>query len=372
MNEEIEMYNDLIMYTVFNIYPDYYVDQLLEKLEENNKIILKKGISKKIKKLQEKNDINELKLLSHLDNAIDVSMFSKSKDKLNVFIEQTSKHNFLKFIEEYEFRKSYKHCVIYKMKNFNKDIIRIQEKNGQINAMNVLQYDKTSTSFMIPTYIEEENKILLKFSLVRDAFVNETERKSIKYPVIIVIDLNNNLIEIRFDKIKSVFQTGKTFYDDLIGKAKVWAESYLRIELEPLELRGKVKDIIDEYNKDMDNVNVIPMKRDVWLRNGSKVVLDINSNTEFIVPIIGDLKFIIKNNEEELKKMPQLYSQLMELVDKVDEGDVPKIDLFWVNENISIGIIHNYKEKDYSLIQYYGEIEDSEKMDYVRGYFNKN
>ncbi|QPW58693.1 hypothetical protein IRP63_05505 [Clostridium botulinum] len=40
-------YLDLIEYTIFNTYPDYYVSQLLEMLEKENLIITKKRMLKR-------------------------------------------------------------------------------------------------------------------------------------------------------------------------------------------------------------------------------------------------------------------------------------------------------------------------------------
>ena len=122
----------------------------------------------------------------------------------------------------------------------------------------------------------------------------------------------------------------------------------------------------------MENSDVIPMKRNVALKNGSKVVLDIDANKEYVVPIIGDLKFIMKNYNKELEGTPELLKELNKLIKSVELGFVPKLSIFWKEKDILLGITHGYNETDYSLLHYYGEIISSENMDYVRDYFGKS
>ena len=100
-----------------------------------------------------------------------------------------------------------------------------------------------------------------------------------------------------------------------------------------------------------------------------KVVFDIDANKEFIVPILGDLKLIMKTFKRDLSNVPNLNQELINLITTVENGDVPKISLKWVKEDILIGITHEYKQEKYSFIQFYGEIKNSEVMDYVREYF---
>ncbi|KOC53957.1 hypothetical protein ADU90_03990 [Clostridium botulinum] len=161
------------------------------------------------------------------------------------------------------------------------------------------------------------------------------------------------------------------FYNSIVNGVIGWIEGLIKLKLQKVELKPKVKKIIEQYNNNTEDAEVIPIRRDVFLKDGSKVVLDVDANKEFIVPIIGDLKFIINNNEEEKEKALNIISQIEKLISKVEEGDVPKVSLFWKDKDIILGIAHDYKEKGYSLLHYYGEIKSSEKMDYVREYLIK-
>ncbi|KEI16995.1 hypothetical protein Z959_07920 [Clostridium novyi B str. ATCC 27606] len=354
-------YLDLIEYTIFNTYPDYYVSQLLEMLEKENLIITKKRMLKK-------KDINE-----ESKQILNVSAIKKPKDKLKYFIRNNIKFDLCKFIEEYEFIKGYRHSVILKFNSIDYNIINILKQKNDIimYQKDEEKYDFISSVFCKPTCKEENNKIFLKFSRIQQGFISENDKVEIKYPVLVIIDLTNNLVEIRFDQIRSVFQnSNKLFYNSIVNGVIGWIEGLIKLKLQKVELKPKVKKIIEQYNNTED-AEVIPIRRDVFLKDGSKVVLDIDANKEFIVPIIGDLKFIINNNQEEKEKAPNIISQIEKLISKVEEGDVPKVSLFWKDKDIILGIAHDYKEKGYSLLHYYGEIKSSEKMDYVREYLIK-
>lgn len=353
-------FDELIKYSVFNTYPDYAIDEILDVFEEKKMIKTKKRISNK-------------NTDDKVDGVIDVSAILKSKDKLNYFLKNNNEFDFSEFILNYEWDKGFRHAVLLEIERFNIDVL-----NKCIEKGNIIEVKDEKPSHICEYISKPILKIIgenymLKFPLVKNGIINDDKIIKIKYPVIVVIDPINNLIEIRFDKIKTVFQrTKKNFYEDLIKGVVGWLKGYLKLKTKQLELKPQIQNIIDKYNENMEEAEVIPMRRDVALKSGSKVVLDIDANKNFIVPILGDLKFIMKNYKDELKNIPLLKLELEKLIKTVEEGDVPKLSLFWRKAGIMVGITHSYKESEYSLFQYYGEITDSRMMDYVREYFKNN
>ncbi|WP_039239076.1 hypothetical protein, partial [Clostridium novyi] len=241
-------YLDLIEYTIFNTYPDYYVSQLLEMLEKENLIITKKRMLKK-------KDINE-----ESKQILNVSAIKKPKDKLKYFIRNNIKFDLCKFIEEYEFIKGYRHSVILKFNSIDYNIINILKQKNDIimYQKDEEKYDFISSVFCKPTCKEENNKIFLKFSRIQQGFISENNKVEIKYPVLVIIDLTNNLVEIRFDQIRSVFQnSNKLFYNSIVNGVIGWIEGLIKLKLQKVELKPKVKKIIEQYNNNTEDAEVI-------------------------------------------------------------------------------------------------------------------
>lgn len=353
-------FDELIKYSVFNTYPDYAIDEILDILEKKKMIKTKKRISNK------NTDVKE-------DGVVDVSAIIKSKDKLNYFLEYNKEFDLSAFILNYEWDKGFRHAVLLEIEGFNVNTLNKCIEKGNIIDVKFEKSSNVSEYISNPILNKNGEGYVLKFPLVKKGIINDDKIIHIKYPVIVVIDSINNLIEIRFDKIKTIFQqTKKNFYEDLIKGIVGWLKSFLELNTKQVELKPQIQKIIDEYNENMEEAEVIPMKRDVALKSGSKVVLDIDANKNFIVPILGDLKFIMKSYEDELKNIPLLKQELEKLIKTVEEGDVPKLSLYWRKVGIMVGITHGYKESEYSLFHYYGEIKDSRMMDYVRKYFKNN
>lgn len=76
------------------------------------------------------------------------------------------------------------------------------------------------------------------------------------------------------------------------------------------------------------------------------------------MPIIGDLKDIIKKHQLELDKVPSLYNSLKQFIFENDElSDYTWIEVMWPAEvktrSIRVKFIFNYKGENYTLIQHY-------------------
>lgn len=344
---------DLTEYTIFNTYPDYAINSILKDLESRNLISLKKK------------DENS--------TALNVARICKPKEKLKCFLENNSGFDLKSYIDNHEWNKGYRHSVLLKIEEFDLDTLNERIKSSESIKMIEDKNDESEEkqlNFSNPLCKENEDSFIFKFPIKKTAFDGNGNNIEVSYPIIVVIDKKNGVLEVRFDKIKTIFQ-GQNFYENIIKSVIGWFVSILDLSLSQLELKPKIKRIIEKYNEDMENADVIPMKRNVALKNGSKVVLDIDANKEYVVPIIGDLKFIMKNYEEELEGTPELLNELNKLIKSVELGFVPKLSIFWKEKDILLGITHGYNETEYSLLHYYGEIISSENMNYVRNYFGK-
>lgn len=262
--------------------------------------------------------------------------------------------------------------LLYSIDNFQHDRIQYLIDSEEIFPFseNIEVYDHISFISQKPTVICVENKIMFKFSHEKKTIIGDEEEKIIKYVVLAVLHTDANLLEIRFDPIKGIFKSSEDFYKKIVSSIKAWCGHKLFLNFQNIEYKPVVKKLVDIYNSNEETAEVIPYKRAMNLKTGSKVMFDIDANKSMVVPILGVLRNLIRNNKEEFDKSPIIYAMLKKFIDEIEDSDVPKASLFWRTKGILLGITHGYKDTEYSLFQYYGELKDSEVMDFVTRYLD--
>jgi hypothetical protein len=92
-----------------------------------------------------------------------------------------------------------------------------------------------------------------------------------------------------------------------------------------------------------------------------------------ILPLIGNLKSILRNHEDLFDandETRQIQEMLEEIILEAEYlSDHPWITLAWKNEVkskvLKVKFLFNYHGQDFSVLQYYGNNADSERMSYV-------
>lgn len=367
---------ELILTTINELYPKYLMKRVIKKLESNCLIS------------------NEDDLFSNSSLAVNISDVSKKDDKdldekntpfLKIERAVTEKVECINVIEEMEYELPYKYAVLFALNKPLDDNINNLIENGIIKNFD----DKTfegdiCTNFDFLEHIKptfksiSENVDALKFShLVTGYLPTEGNNKRIiKYPIIVLIHKKLNVLEVRFDHIKGLFKNGdEYFYVKEVKKVLDWIESYLNGDLIPLDLQPTV-----EYVSKKDSTEVNVAAQAMNLKAGSKAVLDTGVNDEYVLPLLGELKQLIKENEELFntnKKTMEILNILENFIFETEEtSDLPWISLSWPNakksKTLKVKFSFNYKGQDYDLLQYYGSNAEMERMNYVTQYLIEN
>ncbi|MGE7763367.1 hypothetical protein [Peribacillus sp. NPDC097895] len=97
------------------------------------------------------------------------------------------------------------------------------------------------------------------------------------------------------------------------------------------------------------------------------------SNEELVIPILGELKTFIEDNQQLIQnndKTQEIGRKLEKFISGIEnKSDLPSVKMIWPQKGIRLGVEHTYKDRKYSFFMYYDELVDSkERMDYVREY----
>ncbi len=297
-------------------------------------------------------------------------------EKIKACLEQNEKA--INLFEEWEFKKDYKYSVIFTCENFEQLLNSVQclsqSGNNPSNESNRmfewLENPITSSD-------DDFDLIILKFNLKFEAIdpLNENEI-FLKYPVLIVIHKESKFIELRFDVLKRVFISDRreqSVYSDLIDDIIGYVKKNLNEDLAPLDLYY----LVSQVKQDTEEVRVMAEYRK--LPNGGNAQLEVGNNQEYVLPIIGEFKELIKKYQTELEKVPTLKEAFEQFIFENDElSDYSWIELMWENEiktrRIRAKFIFNYRNKSYCLIQHYfnNALIGMERMNHVIRYINKH
>jgi hypothetical protein len=350
---EYNEYREIVLSTIIKEYPAYLQKNILD-IFVNKKLVITK-----------KNMLNKEK---YSKDVLDLTALPDIKAKLLVAMSQCEKA--LKVIEEYEFKKAYRYCAIFKYAgDLNSNLENIIKNGNAFRYDNdIKSYDTLDFVFRIPTIMEDEEQIILKFSLHKQGKEdNDEENNNIKYSLLAVFFKKYNTLEIRFDTLRLMFKNSESFYIDLVKAAKAWITSFLKINLISVNFKSVEKYI--EANKN----DVILYAQALKTDSGSKVVLDIDADEECILPILGGLKNLMSEHEDEFNNSPKIKSILNDFIQEIkDTSDSEWCKLYWKDKFDSDGILitinHSYRQEDFSLIQYHKKLKDKERMNYVTEY----
>lgn len=358
-NIQDEKYLPILTSTVIENYPKYAQEKILKTLEKNQVVKLKTN-----RRNPKQADFLDL---SHLDD---------SKIQLMTGIEKDNR--VVKRIEKEEFLKSYKFSVLFAVKNIEDEDIKDLEQQAKIidffagDDIHDRLIRNHRVDEAIPTKYSIGNVIMFKFSiLLSGTKPNSNERQEVKFPVLGVYFKHLGALEIRMDRAKTYFQEDEFFYRNQIEFVLNWFRANLNGEFENISLPPLI-----EYIKQNAEGEVNVHSQAMSLATGGKVVLDTGINEDYILPLLGELKELIKANQEMFDESPEIKNLLDAFISETEtNADLPWIALIWKgkdNANTTVKFKHNYLNQGYSFWQYYGQQSDMEKMDYVTEYIVKN
>lgn len=349
----IEEYKAIIEETTVKEYPTYYQDKILKLLKEKKLIY---------------ND----KRYKNEKNLLDVTRYDKSNDKLKFIIENLEVA--IKEIEIFEFKRAYRYCSIFSITNYTDDLL--DKFNGeQINKFSedINVFDDLSFTAVNPTCKIESDKTIFKFSFLLSN--KDDTSKRIKYPILAIIHKDINTLEIRLDTVQFAYRDKELFYNDRINSILAWFKSVLnmgitteeqKVIIDNINFEAIVKYMRAEKN---DDVTIVALK---MRREGMMAYLDAASNEELTIPILGELKKLISENErifEKNKDTKDIKSIITRFINEIEEtSSLPSVKALWGEKKIKVLLTHGYQNEEYTIFKYSDELGDEEMMDYVTKY----
>lgn len=354
-------YKDVLLQTISETYPKYYQRRIIKQLEHDGLVYYDD---------QFKMD----------ENAVDLTGIEED-DILKHCVENSDK--VIRKIEEAEFTKSYDYSVIFSINNFAKISLDLLQSRGLIidfkdeNFKNdQLIYDKEN---IIPTqYTIDDNITIVKFSRLLKGYlpIENNNKREIKYTILAIIYKDINIMELRFEKVRGFLKNNdEYFYIKQIELIKEWFEDNIGCTFEEIDLSPVI-----EYISRFKSEEVYVSAQAMNLKSKKKAVLDTGDNDEDVLPLLGELKELIKVNKELFDKNDDTkeIKELLEtfILETENSSDLPWISLTWKNEAKSkatkVKFSFNYMNKGISLLQYYGNKTEMERMNNVTRYLIEN
>ena len=313
-----------------------------------------------------------------LDALDEEQLFDISDMALNDAVKTTlsNKSKAITLFEKWEFVKDYKYSVLFEAKDFEQALKIIEAyKLNQYGECDYNELQFTGELFTQPYLYRLHDKIILKYNKTFSAYDPITENEILlKYPFIVVFHEMFSLVEFRFDGLRKIFLSERNEQTVHPNQIKEIRDKLLNMGIELTELDlSFMKNLSDSSS----HVKVLAEYRK--LPNGGNAQLEVGNNEDYVLPIIGDLKDLIRKYESELHKVPLLKDALSQFIFENDElADYTWIEVIWPNEiktrSIRVKFIFNYKGKEYTLLQHYynNVLIGMERMNYVTKYINEN
>ncbi len=299
-------------------------------------------------------------------NATDISGLDLNQQLIHC-IEQQEKS--FGIIERWEFEKDYKYSVLFTSDEFGKLLSCIEASFSPYNEDKKPLYGTLEN----PCFLDLEKILLLKFNLKFEAIHPLTaEELFTRYPIVVALHKQEQLVEIRFDALKRFFmEAPDTFYSNLVSNVCNYIEKQCGTSLSPLDLDF----LIDRVQH--DDVGVHLVAQTMRMSNGTYAELQVSKNEDYLLPFIGELKNLLIENSSEFAKVPSLQEAFEQFIfEKEATSDYPWIELLWENEiktrSIHVKFTFNYYQKGYCLLQHYfnSVLIGMERMNYVISYID--
>lgn len=329
--------------TIMDIYPSY-----------TKKAILKQAVNDGIV-INHKKNSDQMTL--NFTDCIDVSNDETLDDKFRHILDSES---ILAMIEEYEYRKPYRHFCYFRYSTLKVEKIEELVKDGRFNVFDkkgqrpVDEYEK-------PTIYLLGELIFLKFSYKLQNDMGNT----IKYVILVVIDKENKLLEIRFDRVGIAYKNSYTYYKDKIAEILKYLKDNIELETTTIDFKA----LVDFMKTEKDDITIVAQR---MTRNGTTAYLEAYEDEASIIPILGELDSFIEEEKDlfEVDENTRIIREKLQAFRREieDKSDMPLVKIRMDESGIKFGITHNYKDTEYSLFMLYGELVGEEMMSSVKEY----
>lgn len=355
-----------------------YKDIIIQTIEENYN---QKQLKKIFDKLIERNILSkEENLFTVIGTSIEVSGQNLKED-----IKMALKHreqDVIRVIEKLEYNFGYKYSAYFEVENNFLDKLDELFNNRVINSHSESKpYDITTANTsnpyqLYPSYFKVADGVhAFKFSLKLSGYHGRENpiKATIKYPIIAYFFEEYKIIDIRLDSLKGYLKNGdEFFYTKQIERIANWFNTFCS-KTKALNLCP----IIEYISKNgCPDVNVAAQM--MTHSTGSRTILDTGNDERAILPILGDLKKIIAENQKLFNSCnvgKEIKELLQDFINDIEEtSDLPWISLRWSGNDGKSNIARvkfsfGYKGTFMDVLQYYDSSNtEMEKMNYVTKY----
>ncbi|MCY9092079.1 hypothetical protein [Bacillus mojavensis] len=315
-------------------------------------------------------------LLAEQEQSVDLTEFKTESEVVQLCKAIDRSDKVIRAIEENEFTSAYKYSVLFEIDRSPEDLIESMYKKGEIQDFHSesftfdLLFDEAS-NIIVPTRYKVDDKVTIyKFNRHLTGFlpIEGNNKREIKYPILAVFFNDLNVVEIRIGKIKSFLRGDEYFYVRQFDFVVDWLQTNLACQLNPIDLTTAIGHI-----SKLEETNVIVSGQLMNLKSGAKAKLEVGNNDDYL-PLLGELKELIKTNAELFNKSLEIKEILDTFILETEEtSDLPWISLTWTNETKSkatkVKFSFNYMNRQYSLLQYYySSSTEMERMNNVTRY----
>ena len=329
--------------TILDIYPSYTKKSILKQAVNDGLIINNKKHSDQ--------------MTLNFTDCIDVSADETIDDKFRHILDSES---ILAMIEEYEYKKPYRHFCYFEYSALKIEKIDELVRNGKVNVFDKKEQKPIDDSEKPTIYLIGE-LIFLKFSYMLQ---NDTGN-TIKYVMLVIIDKENKILEIRFDRVGIAYKNSHNYYKDKIADILNYLKENIELDTSDIDFKA----VVDFMKTERDDITIVAQR---MTRNGTTAYLEAYEDEASIIPILGEFDsfieqekdlFDIDENTRLIREKLQAFRREIE-----DKSDMPLVKVRMDESGIKFGITHNYKDTNYSLFMLYGELIGEELMSSVKEY----
>lgn len=339
-----QSYRENFQNTIMNVFPGYLRKEILKQTISHGMVV------------NCKNETSQLSL--KLSGTIDVSDRNTLDSKTQKIIQEDK---ILKYIEEFAYQRQYRHFCYFKFSDIPSSRIEELVRDGAVKI-----FDKSGTELVDeydkPTLYISDDLIYFKFLQC----LSGGDKDNINFQVICVLDEQNKILELRFDRVGIAYKNSYNFYREKIEETLGKLQSLLDIKITDIDFKA----VVDYIKINKEDVTIYAQRLQ---RNGTTAYLEAYDDGDNVMPILGELGNFIDDNSvlfEMNESTVLIRKKLLEFIHEIDvKSDMPMVKIKLDEYNIEIGITHNYKGMPYSLFMFYGELLGGrEVMELVRSY----
>ena len=273
-------------------------------------------------------------------------------------------------IEEYEFYNDYTYAFIYSLAeqdgslSFDDFASTIKEIVDNSIGLNPLATDWLNTIIEKPTFLEDEENIFFKFSLVKHKL--ETGKDGIKHPIVCQFYKKLKIVTLFFNKLPSAYAEDIAYIDNA-NTIKRWFKNNFNINLIEFNSFRASSNLWNEREKDPIAYKNITEFTEHSL-DSEHGVIKLKANKKNKLAMMDNLRDVVKTFESENDKQ-----KMLDFFEKYKNSNIfLKRGLTWHWEygtsqtsKISVEFKKNYLESGKTLIHFRYHNQSKERIDHV-------